>query len=83
MLGEEQNGFRKDRRGEDNIFIVNELIEEYSRRERPLYLAFLDIEKAYDKVNRQTLIYILGKLGCPKKYCELIKGMYTGTKAKH
>ena len=27
VMGEEQNGFRKNRRGEDNMFIVREVIE--------------------------------------------------------
>ena len=31
VLGEEQNGFRCDRRAEDNIFVVNELIERMKR----------------------------------------------------
>ena len=26
MIGEEQNGFRKDRRGEDNLYIIRELV---------------------------------------------------------
>ena len=31
MYGEEQNGFRTDRRGEDNIFIIREIIEKQNR----------------------------------------------------
>ena len=27
VLGEEQNGFRKDRRAEDNMYVLNEIIE--------------------------------------------------------
>ena len=46
MLGEEQNGFRLDRRAEDNIYIVNEIMERKKREGNGLYLAFLDIEKA-------------------------------------
>jgi hypothetical protein len=29
ILGENQNGFRKDRRGMDNIYILGEIIEGY------------------------------------------------------
>ena len=82
ILGEEQNGFRKDRRGEDNIYIVKELIDKHNRDRSTLYLAFLDIEKAYDKVNRSTLIYTLEKLGFPSKLCKLINSMYKNTKSK-
>ena len=31
VLGEEQNGFRVDRRAEDNMFVVNEMIEKEER----------------------------------------------------
>ena len=62
MLGEEQNGFRVDRRAEDNMFVVNELIER-KKDCRKLYLGFIDIEKAYDRVNREMLGRVLEKLG--------------------
>ena len=32
VMGEEQNGFRKDRRGEDNMFVVREVIEKMNKR---------------------------------------------------
>lgn len=82
ILGEEQNGFRKDRRGEDNIYVIRELIDIYRKRDKKLILAFLDIEKAYDKINRKTLRTVIEKLGIPTKICNLIMGMYRNTKAK-
>ena len=39
-------------------------------------ISFLDIQKAYDRVNRETLIYILDKLGFSTNICYLIKSMY-------
>ena len=45
VLGEEQNGFRVDRRAEDNMFVVNELMER-KKDGKKLYLGFIDIEKA-------------------------------------
>ena len=76
VIGEEQNGFRRDRRGEDNIYVIREIIDKHNREKTPLYLSFLDIEKAYDRVNRETLIYILDKLGFSTNICYLIKSMY-------
>ena len=63
VIGEEQNGFRKYRRGEDNIYVIREIIDKHNRENVPLYLAFLDIEKAYDRVNGETLEYIMEKIG--------------------
>ena len=31
VLGEEQNGFRVDRRGEDNIYVIREIVEKFQR----------------------------------------------------
>ena len=83
ILGEEQNGFRVDRRGEDNIYIIREIVEKFQREKKQLFLAFLDIEKAYDKVNREQLMFVLRKLGIPGKIRRIINGMYKRTKAKY
>ncbi len=62
VLGEEQNGFRVDRRAEDNMYIINELIESKKRCGGGLYIGFLDIEKAYDRVNRNLMCAVLQKV---------------------
>ena len=82
---EEQNGFRADRRGggEDNIYIIRELIDWHKKERKHLYLAFLDIEKVYDKVNRIPLIYFLNKIGFPQKILNLIISMHWFTKSKY
>ena len=83
VLGEEQNGFRVDRRGEDNIYVSWEIVEKLQREKKQLFLAFLDVEKAYDKMNRDHLMFVLRKLGIPEKLRRIINGMYTRTKAKY
>ena len=82
VIGEEQNGFRRDRRGEDNIYIMRELIDRHNREKKTLYIGFLDIEKAYDRVNRDTLTYVLKKIGFPSKIYNIINSMYRNTKSK-
>ena len=67
VLGEEQNGFRMNRRGKDNVFIVREMIEKCNRESKQGCFAFLDIEKAYDRVNRQVLCKVLKKSGISEK----------------
>ena len=54
MLGDVQGGFRKGRRTEDNLFIVERLIEMTRRRKVCLFVAFIDMEKAYDRVDRKN-----------------------------
>ena len=83
ILSDEQNGFRRNRRGEDNIFIVRELIERCKQRNERGYFAFLDIEKAYDRVNREILCKVLSKCGMSGKIVRIIRSMYVNTRAKY
>lgn len=53
VLGEEENGCHKNRRAEDNIFIVNKLTEMSKNDRNKLYLGFLDIKKAFNRMNRE------------------------------
>ena len=83
VLSEEQNGFRMGRRGEDNLFIVRELMDECMREKKSGYFAFLDIEKAYDRVNRRILCKVLEKCGVSDKLIKIISSMYVDTKARY
>ena len=83
VISEEQNGFRSGRRGEDNLYIVREIIEKYNRENRTGFITFLDIEKAYDRVDRRILIKFLKHIGIPSKYINIIKDLYTGTQSRY
>ena len=83
IISDEQNGFRAGRRGEDNLYIVREIIEKYNREKKTGFITFLDIEKAYDRVNRSTLMQLLKHLGIPNKFINIIKDLYTGTESKY
>jgi hypothetical protein len=61
-IEEEQFGFRKGRSCIDAIFVIKLLMEKRKEFNCPLYMLFLDYEKAYDRVNRQKLWKIFGKL---------------------
>ena len=39
----------------DAVFIVRRLQEEYLDKEKQLYMCFVDLEKAFDKVPRRVL----------------------------
>jgi len=52
---EEQCGFRNGRICTDAIFTVQQLLEERKEHNFPLFVLFIDYEKAYDNVNRDKL----------------------------
>ena len=79
ILPESQCGFRKNRSTTDMILTVK-LLQQHCREKRvPLYLAFLDIAKAYHSVHRETLWNILHSLGIPPRILSLIKLLYGDT----
>ncbi len=58
-VSEEQGGFRKGRGCVDQIFAMKRLVEEYLEKDKKLYAAFIDLEKAYNRVNREVLWSVL------------------------
>ena len=46
LLGVMQGGFRRGRRTEYNLFMLERLIEMVKRRKEEIFVVFLDMEKA-------------------------------------
>ena len=58
-----QFGFVPGRGTTDAIFIIRQLQEKYIAAYKPLYFAFVDLEKAFDRVPRKVLWWALRSLG--------------------
>ena len=76
MLGEIQGGFRRGRRAEYNLFMLGRLIEMVKGRKEEIFVAFLDLEKAYDRVNRKKLLAVMRCYGVHEKLVRLIERIY-------
>ena len=82
-LAEWQHGFRPNRSTTDLIFALKILIEKSWEWNVDQYFAFLDLEKAFDRVPRQKLWKLLQKTeySIPPKLQQAIKGMYKTSKS--
>ena len=52
-LSDMQFGFRPGRGTMDAIFIVRQMQEKYLAKQKELWMAFVDLEKAFDRVPRR------------------------------
>jgi hypothetical protein len=75
ILVDEQAGFRKGRSVIDQLFILTDVIR--NRRPKKTFCAFIDIQKAYDRVWRQGLWYKLHKHGIRGKLWRSLKNIYS------
>ena len=75
-LRKEQAGFRKERGCIDQIFTLRNIIEQCTEWQRQLYINFVDFEKAFDSIHRDSLWRILRHYGIPLKLVQLIKSFY-------
>ena len=76
ILVDEQNGFRKNRSCNDHIFILSSIIHNRLNNGKPTFAAFLNMEKAFDKVDRNLLLLRLLQYGIDYKMYYSIKNMY-------
>ena len=76
-IDDSQFGFVPGRGTTDAIFVVRQLQEKYLAANKKLYMAFVDLEKAFDRVPRKVIWWALRKLGVEEWLVRLVQGMYT------
>ena len=73
-----QFGFRPGRGTTDASFILRQLLEKYLAKGRHLYFAFVDLEKAFDRVPRKVIWWALRKAGVDEWIVKVVQCMYDG-----
>lgn len=63
------------------IFAARQIQEKCREQHRDLYMAFIDLTKAFDTVDRPTLWKVLKKIGCPEKLVTMIRILHDDMKA--
>ena len=77
-IDEMQFGFSPGKGTTDAIFIVRQIQEKYLGKQRELWMAFVDLEKAFDRVPREVLWWALRRAGVDEWIIRVIKSMYEG-----
>lgn len=57
ILSEDQIGFRKNMGTREVILTLRTIIEKIIMKDKPTYIAFVDIEKAFDNVNWSVVMF--------------------------
>ena len=64
------------------LFVVRRLQELGRRRRIPLYLCFIDLQKAYDSVDRELLWKVLARAGSPAEMIAVIRKFLSEMRAR-
>jgi hypothetical protein len=75
-IEEMQFGFMPGKGTTDAIFIARQMQEKFVDKKRDAYFAFIDLEKAFDRVPRDVLQWALRKEGVEEWLVQAVMGMY-------
>ena len=63
----------------DALFVVRRLQEEHRTKDKRMYMCFVDLEKAFDRVPRRVMEWAMRKKGLPEI---LVMSLYEGAETK-
>ena len=75
-IDEMQFGFMPGRGTTDAIFILRQLQEKYIGKHKDIFFAFVDLEKAFDRIPRKVLWWAMRKLGINEWIVKVVQAMY-------
>ncbi|KAE9413042.1 hypothetical protein Angca_010135, partial [Angiostrongylus cantonensis] len=78
----EQAGFRKGFKTMDHIHTITRLIEVSREYKRPLYLTFIDLQKAFYSIEIEAVMEALGSQGVPTQYIKILRELYNNFTTK-
>ena len=72
-----QFGFMPGKGTTDAIFIMRQVQDKHQAKKKKLYYAFVDLEKAFDRVPREVVRWALRKLGVDEWLISTVMALYT------
>ena len=81
LIGEEQCRFRSGRGCVDQVFLMKQMSEKFVDKNKSLYVAYIDLEKAYDRVDREAMWRVLGMYGINGQLLKAVQSLYEKSEA--
>ena len=81
-LNKMQFGFVLGKETVDAIFIVRRTQEKYQKKDKKLYVCFVEMEKAFDKVPRKVMEWAMRKMGQSEVIVRAVMSLYDGAKTR-
>ena len=75
-IGEEQCGFRQARGCTDQVFTESQVFKKYLANGKDVFWAFMDLEKAYDTIDRHGMWQMLRVYGVGGKLLKAVQSFY-------
>jgi hypothetical protein len=79
LISKNQIGFKEKSRTADHIFTLKTIMDQYKQKSKKVFIAFVDLKKAFDTIWRLALFYKLLKDNIPHRIFNIIHSMYTDT----
>lgn len=76
-MREEQAGFRRNRGCTDQTNTLRIILEQSAEWNAPLFITFVDFERAFDTIDRSAIWTALTQKGIPSKLVRIIKALYS------
>jgi hypothetical protein len=80
QMTDSQSGFRKGHSIQDHVFTIKESIYKSLQKNSELYLGFIDLEKAFDRIPRGKVWECLGKKGIDPQLITATKSLYQNSR---
>ena len=77
-----QFGFMPERGTTTALFVVRRMQEEHRDKKKKLYMCFVDIEKAFDRVPTKGMEWAMRKKGLPEVIVRAVMSLYHEAKRK-
>jgi hypothetical protein len=79
---DEQQGCRSGRSCVDAVFMIRQIIEKPIEYNKPAYLCFIDLQKAFDRIQLRHVLHLQCQKKIHKNVIKLIENIYTNTRVQ-